>query len=149
MVFFFRILSSIEEVKKKKNSQFSPPVAVLPLGTGNDLSRTLGWGKSFDGEDLESFLHKVEQAQVMLLDRWKVEIKGSMLSRQRVFTMNNYFGVGVDAHVALSFHKQRESSPELFQSRILNKLWYGVYGGKDMLEQRCKDLPKFLDVSLF
>ena len=36
--------------------------------------------------------------------------------------MNNYLGVGCDAGVALDFHRQRESRPELFQSRFINKV---------------------------
>ncbi len=40
----------------------------------------------------------------------------------QVLTMNNYLGVGCDAGVALNFHRQRESKPQLFTSRLINKV---------------------------
>ena len=40
--------------------------------------------------------------------------------------MNNYLGVGCDAGVALNFHRQRQTRPELFTSRLLNKVCYHV-----------------------
>ena len=49
--------------------QTPPPVAVLPLGTGNDLARMLGWGKGYECEDLESVIQDVYHAPVALLDR--------------------------------------------------------------------------------
>ena len=36
--------------------------------------------------------------------------------------MNNYLGIGCDAGVALNFHRHRESRPDLFTSRLINKV---------------------------
>ena len=38
----------------------------------------------------------------------------------------NYLGVGVDAEVALEFHRQRQRRPKVFASRLLNKALYGA-----------------------
>lgn len=45
-------------------------MGVLPLGTGNDLSRVLGWGTSFDDDNaLPQFLKHLERAKAEMLDR--------------------------------------------------------------------------------
>lgn len=48
-------------------------VAVLPLGTGNDLARVLGWGSSCDDDThLPQLLEKYEKASTKMLDRWSI-----------------------------------------------------------------------------
>ncbi len=49
-----------------------PGVAVLPLGTGNDLSRTLGWGSAYYGKPIHAIMHKLSCANSVNMDRWKV-----------------------------------------------------------------------------
>jgi len=46
-----------------------PSVAILPLGTGNDLARTMGWGGGYNNESMEAFLNKVIHGKVVRLDR--------------------------------------------------------------------------------
>ena len=48
-------------------------VGILPLGTGNDLSRVLGWGSTFSHfQDVSDIITQMEQAQIKMLDRWGI-----------------------------------------------------------------------------
>ncbi|KPP59668.1 diacylglycerol kinase eta-like, partial [Scleropages formosus] len=48
-------------------------LGVLPLGTGNDLARVLGWGPSCDDDtQLPQILEKLERASTKMLDRWSI-----------------------------------------------------------------------------
>eukprot|EP00731_Ephydatia_muelleri_P028502 Em0020g146a len=129
-----------------------PRVGILPLGTGNDLARVLGWGKGYVDEDIADYLTDLEHAQLSMLDRWKVTVEHrrylGLKRSPKVVVMNNYMGIGCDAGVALNFHRQRQSRPELFQSRLINKAWYLVFGARDVLEQSGKDLHKKIEVQL-
>ncbi|CAH2099455.1 unnamed protein product [Euphydryas editha] len=47
--------------------------AILPLGTGNDLARVLGWGASCDdAANLQQLLERYERASTKMLDRWSI-----------------------------------------------------------------------------
>lgn len=49
-----------------------PAMALLPLGTGNDLARCLNWGAglgAFHSRGISAVLQDVEHSTVALLDR--------------------------------------------------------------------------------
>lgn len=52
-----------------------PPIATVPLGTGNNLPFAFGWGKKNPGTDrpsVESFLDQVKTAKEMKIDSWHI-----------------------------------------------------------------------------
>ncbi|KAK7144599.1 hypothetical protein R3I94_010882 [Phoxinus phoxinus] len=145
------VLDAIDTMKLKGQDQFIPFVTILPLGTGNDLSNSLGWGAGYAGEiSVEQVLRNVLEAEVVKMDRWKVQVasKGNYFRKPKVLAMNNYFSVGPDALMALNFHAHREKTPSFFSSRIINKAVYFLYGTKDCLVQECKDLDKKIELEL-
>ncbi len=94
---------------------------VIPLGTGNDLARHLGWpAQAPDLASLPVLLQRLEAAQTMTVDRWR--IIGPGLER----TWFNYLSVGFDARIARSFHQSRQAQPWAFRHRLLNLAHYGV-----------------------
>jgi hypothetical protein len=48
-----------------------------------------------------------------------------------LLVMNNYLGIGIDAQVAFTFDSYRHARPDLFVSRLVNKLWYFYFGAAD------------------
>ncbi|CAB1450375.1 unnamed protein product [Pleuronectes platessa] len=146
------ILSCLDELSI--NPQ--PPVAVLPLGTGNDLARTLNWGGGYTDEPLSKILSHVEDGTVVQLDRWNLQVEPNLsaaaeLDEQQsdklpLDVFNNYFSLGFDAHVTLEFHESREANPEKFNSRFRNKMFYAGTAFSDFLMGSSKDLSKHIKV---
>ncbi len=60
------VLSVLDEM----NYDETASVAILPLGTGNDLARTLNWGGGYNDESIEEFLKNVIDGNAVKLDRY-------------------------------------------------------------------------------
>uniref|UniRef100_A0A672J1F7 Diacylglycerol kinase n=1 Tax=Salarias fasciatus TaxID=181472 RepID=A0A672J1F7_SALFA len=133
-----------------------PAVAVLPLGTGNDLARTLNWGGGYTDEPLCKILSHVEDGTVVQLDRWNLRVEPNQSAvaepdeqqtdKLPLDVFNNYFSLGFDAHVTLEFHESREANPEKFTSRFRNKMFYAGTAFSDFLMGSSKDLSKHIRV---
>eukprot|EP00940_MAST-03C_sp_MAST-3C-sp2_P002050 g2050.t1 len=138
-------------------------VAILPLGTGNDLARALGWGSGYSGDRdaLKQIIGELCRANEVPLDRWRVKVTTPAVKRRGSFAfgrrrtisgsskkaaaslakskttthlMNNYIGFGCGAQVSLNFHRRRERCKWLFQNQIFNKLVYGLIGGGQVIK---------------
>jgi hypothetical protein len=94
------IVSTMEQMKLQRK----PPIAILPLGTGNDLARIHGWGGGYNNEPLTAILEQVAESYISLLDRWEMTIENKKGKVKEVKSFFNYLGVGADAQAALQVH---------------------------------------------
>jgi hypothetical protein len=67
-----------------------PPIAILSLGTGNELARVTGWGTTYSGESLVPFVRDVASGKVVGVDSWlwratplDVDDAGKVMDRPR------------------------------------------------------------------
>ncbi|KAL5110293.1 Diacylglycerol kinase theta [Taenia crassiceps] len=142
----------------------SPPIALLPLGNGNDLARVLNWGGGYTSAEAPLLILKnIVTAEEVRVDRWtlvgrsdeemKDEVKAALHiqtnsqntteDNSSIVIMNNYLGIGIDADLALDFHNARSENPSKFNSRLHNKSVYFKMGLRKMVNRStCKDLQK-------
>ncbi|XP_032593340.1 diacylglycerol kinase eta isoform X1 [Drosophila grimshawi] len=79
------VLSEIDRFNMHKQCQ----VAVMPLGTGNDLARVLGWGSSCDDDThLPQILERYESASTKMLDRWSIMVFEKAISVPKIPKMS-------------------------------------------------------------
>lgn len=70
-------------------------MAVLPLGTGNDIARVLGWGPGYNDEPLVDIITETLCARETRLDRWEVKVKAYDGTETIQHVFNNYLSIGI------------------------------------------------------
>lgn len=153
------VLSIIEELILDEVNLSSCVFGVLPLGTGNDLSNTMGFGGSMEINSLLSTYKNIcelySNAERTYIDIWQVKlvldktegmiIQNGSYGQKRQKKLNvffksfiNYFSLGYDARVGFSFEKSRSSS------RFCNKFIYFWEGLKKQLCRKTIRVKGFL-----
>lgn len=162
------ILDSIDQIplwNDEEHIDRKPEVAILPIGTGNDLANELGWLDIHENHVMSGILQKVQSAQPCHLDRWKLVLSKQKPSQsssssaksgreknkekdkdKEIKHFQNYFGIGVDAQIVLQFHVMRNSNPNLFFHKYINKLFYGIMGWQEIWRQSCESLPTSIEL---
>eukprot|EP00053_Salpingoeca_punica_P024199 m.12543 g.12543 ORF g.12543 m.12543 type:complete len:751 (-) comp6399_c0_seq1:575-2827(-) len=150
------VLSELDKISDESRT-YRPPIAVIPLGTGNDLARCLGWGGGFrDKDNLDKWLHQISVSQIVEMDRWKLSFTVDESAAKPddktdpvpLTIMNNYYSIGVDASIALRFHHERETNPHRFRSRAKNKIFYAQYGAAEAFHSTCSNLQNDIEVTV-
>lgn len=114
-----------------------PSIAILPLGTANELARVTGWKIPVGRRrfDLKRFIHQIVTGKCILVDLWDVvSLEGD--EEQRKDSMVCFASFGVDAKVALKFDEFRNKHPKKANSVIKNKSIYVWFGLKRLFSKR-------------
>ena len=60
-----------------------PAIGIIPLGTGNDLSRSLNWGGKYRDKPLRKVLLDMAKADVAYMDRWTLKVDLDPISTEQ------------------------------------------------------------------
>lgn len=124
-----------------------PPIAVMPVGTGNEFSRVTGWGINnvWGTRNLREYIDLVMKGPVFDLDIWNVDkilpldeekyaedsSDNQIVRRvQKHQKMVGFISFGLDAEVSMKYHEYRQDRIQnnkppsnLYVSRGMHGIW--------------------------
>jgi len=109
--------TAIETITGAYRSGRLPRIGLIPIGTGNDLARSVHLYELFKNEGVEGCVRQFLQGTYAPLDIWQVNKKE---------LMTNYLSIGLDAAILHSFHRQRAKIP--FYSASGNRAAFACIG---------------------
>ncbi len=80
-----------------------PAVAIIPIGTGNDIARSTGWLRSWRELGLSGLFHAVKEGRVGSFDVWRMGIERDGSRKEYCFCA--YAGIGYDGRVCQEFSR--------------------------------------------
>lgn len=99
-------------------------LGIIPLGTANDLSRTVGLYQEFRQRGLDGLINIILRDRVKNLD---------VLSLNNRFIFSNYFSLGLDAKICRDFNLWRSKKNVRWRpGSLINKLFYIWLGLKNL-----------------
>eukprot|EP01083_Nonionella_stella_P145849 457931_1 len=117
-----------------------PPIALLPLGTGNLFGGCTGWYNSHSGGNKENYLEWVRVGRPIAVDMWSIEY-GKPMDSFRPQVMMCFMSFGYEAQICAGFEMARREKDMSWASKIVglvggtraaNKTEYFVQGTKSM-----------------
>ena len=117
-----------------------PPLAILPLGTGNDLARSLGWWEVWNQGGLDHFRSGISAGKVEAMDLWSCGEDSRFIG---------YAGFGLDARIVESVSQLRTKRFCHNLGKRWNQFLYVAVGLKHMLSIKLKFGSTEMDVCFF
>jgi len=156
-------ISSITQIVKQASSKLKGVKTILcplPLGTGNDLCRSLGWGhRNPSPRKLKRKLIEISSQflskKILYIDKWRLSKKPAQTEeillpsgRTPPESMFCYASFGYDAGIALKWEISRQKNPDRFTSQAINNWHYVVYGFQEYLSPSIENISEFIRVEI-